>query len=64
MSFGIGHGAQRRKLARLEGAANNVKLGALGVGFMVLEFVLCYVIWDKLKKYYGSISNIQWITHG
>jgi hypothetical protein len=27
-----------------------VKLEALDVGFMVLEFVLCYVIWDRSKK--------------
>jgi hypothetical protein len=35
------------------------------VGFMVLEFILYYVIWVRQKKiHYGSISDIQRITHG
>jgi hypothetical protein len=39
------------------GATNIGKLGALGVGFMVLGFVLCYVIWARPK-------NTLWVDFG
>jgi hypothetical protein len=58
MGFGRGHGAQCRKPAKLEGTANSEELfGALGVGFIVLGFVLCYVIWARPK-------NTLWIDFG
>jgi hypothetical protein len=41
----------------LQGAANSGKLGPLGVGFMVLGFVLCYVIWTRPK-------NTLWVDFG
>jgi hypothetical protein len=50
MRLGRGHEAQHRKPAMLQGAANSGNLGPLGVEFMVLEFVLCYVIWARLKN--------------
>jgi hypothetical protein len=58
MGFGRGHEAQCRKPARLEGTTNSEELlGALDVGFMVLGFVLCYVIWTRPK-------NTPWIDFG
>jgi hypothetical protein len=59
-----GAGTQCRKPARLEGMANGEELGALGLGFMMLQFALCCVIWDRPKRNFGSISDIQRITCG
>jgi hypothetical protein len=50
MGLERGHGAQRRKPTRLEGATNSGELRALDVGFIDLGFTLCYVKWSRLKK--------------
>jgi hypothetical protein len=61
MGLGRGHGAQRSKPARLDGVANSGELGALGVGFMVLGFILCYVILARPKNY--TMCRF-WISNG
>jgi hypothetical protein len=60
MGLGRGQEAQRKTPTRLEGEANSGELGALGMRFMVLRFVLCYVIWARPK----NTLRLFWISKG